>query len=310
MLTFIFYKGENKEHSEISEDIKTKITTIKEVAVYNHERGSVDNMDMDDYILCVVAGEMPASFHIEALKAQAISARTYTIYKSKHSGCTDTDKLADICTNSSHCQAYVSIEEMKENWGEDFQENYLKIKRAVDKTRGEVIVYSGDVIEVFYHASAGGMTEDSGHVFSAQRPYLVSVDSGGEQDSRNYYSEESFNYSQFIETLKSLDRDFEIDTDDIETQITKPIRYDTGRVDTIMIGNKTFQGTKIRKAFGLKSTNFDIDVDKDEIVFSCIGFGHGVGMSQNGANAMAKAGSGYIEILKHYFSGVDIINDY
>jgi len=126
----------------------------------------------------------------------------------------------------------------------------------------------------------------------------------------NYYSSDKFSFNKFIIRLKSIDRDFKIDTDDIESQISSPLRFDTGRVDTINIGNIKFSGTKIRRAFGLNSTNFTIEVIDDNVVFSCVGFGHGVGMSQNGANAMAKEGSGYIEILKHYFSGVDIINDY
>jgi len=309
---FIFNLNESKpkQETDIGDEITTKISSISEVLVYNHESEEVEKMDMDDYLVCVVAAEMPASFELEALKAQAVSARTYTIYKSKHSGCDASDEWADICTNSAHCQAYITVDEMKENWGEDFSSNFLKVKKAVDSTMGQVIVYSGDVIEVFYHASAGGMTEDSGHVFSAQRPYLISVDSGGEQDSRNYYSTETFSLESFIVKLKNIDKNFTLDADNVKENIGEPKRYDTGRVDKIMIGNCEFSGTKLRKEFGLNSTNFTIELEGEAVVFSSIGFGHGVGMSQNGANSMAKNGYDYIDILKHYFSGVQIINDY
>ena len=306
----LFCDGRNKKQPQNDEQIKTKITTIAKVDVFDHEANRVVAMDLDDYMVCVVAAEMPASFHSEALKAQAVSARTYTIYKAKRSGCNATEKPADVCTNSAHCQAFVSIADMKENWGDEFEQKLSKIKRAVDETKGELIIYKGDVIEVFYHASAGGMTEDSGNVFSAQRPYLVSVSSEGEQDSNNYYSQVRLSIDEFIGKLKGVQGDFSISRDDIKNQIGEPKRYITGRVDSIKIGTSTFSGLHIRKIFKLKSTNFSITIEDDDVVFSSIGFGHGVGMSQNGANAMAKDGEEYHEILKHYFSGVEIVDDY
>jgi stage II sporulation protein D len=291
-------------------DIKTKITTISNIIVYNHETEKVIEMPMDDYLICVVAAEMPASFMPEALKAQAVSARTYTIYKSQHSGCSDSKEKADVCTNSAHCQAYVSFNEMKENWGEDYGHKFLKVKSAVDMTIGEIIIYAGDPIEVFYHASAGGKTEDSGNVFTAQRPYLISVSSYGEEVSSNYYSKENFSIDEFVSILENKTESFSIDQDKLKSQIKKPIRFDTGRVKTISIGNTVFDGKEIRKAFGLNSTNFEIEVSENMIIFSCVGFGHGVGMSQTGANAMAMNGEDYKEILKHYFVGVEIVSDY
>jgi len=291
-------------------NITTKVTTISDILVYDQDAKEVISLPMDEYLVSVVAAEMPASFEVEALKAQAVSARTYTIYKSQHSGCTDCDEKADVCTDSSHCQAYVSVEEMKKNWGEEFGEKYLKIKSAVDSTSGEIIVYAGKPIEVFYHASSGGRTENSGNVFSAQRPYLVSVESEGEETSSNYFSEEIFEFDAFIKILSGERPSFSLEIEDLDSRINDPIRFDTGRVDTVKIGNTVFTGKQIRKAFGLNSTNFEIELKDNQVVFKCIGFGHGVGMSQTGANAMAKSGADYNEILKHYFIGVEILNDY
>lgn len=310
ILSFVLFSNRNVK-IEDKPNIKTKITTISNIMVFNHETDEVVKMQLDDYLVCVVAAEMPASFMPEALKAQAVSARTYTIYKSQRSGCSDSSDYADICTNSAHCQAYISINEMKENWGEDFPIKYLKIKSAVDQTKGEIIIYAGDPIEVFYHASSGGVTEDSGNVFISQRPYLVSVASEGEESSSNYYSKEEFSTNDFMSILKNKTSNFYIDLDKLSNEIKEPKRFDSGRVNTILIGNTVFSGKEIRKAFGLNSTNFEIDInDEKKITFTCIGFGHGVGMSQTGANAMAVDGADYKEILKHYFIGVEIVNDY
>lgn len=264
--------------------------------------GTLTDMPLEEYLVGVVAGEMPASYEPEALKAQAVAARTYTLYKKEHGGCS-AHKGADICTDSGHCQAYVTDAEMTKNWGGNKAANLAKITDAINATRGEEILYDGEEIQVFYHASAGGRTEDSENVYAQALPYLRSVDSEGEEDSRNYYGEVSVSLSDFKKKLQKFSSGISFDGAPLVGEI---VRFDSGRVESIEIGRQTFTGREVREVFGLNSANFTIDQSADSVTFHTVGFGHGVGMSQTGANAMAKKGADYIEILTHYFSGVTV----
>lgn len=263
--------------------------------------GSVVSMPLEEYLIGVVAAEMPASYELEALKAQAVAARTYTVYKSLHGGCS-AHEGADICTDSTHCQAYLTAEKMASRWKGDTNIYVEKIIEAVNSTRGEMIYYEGEQIQVFYHASSGGRTENSENVYSKALPYLVSVKSEGEENSSNYYGTVTVSRDEFKSRMKAFSSDISFKNLPLIGQIT---RYESGRVNTIQIGSKTFTGREVRSIFSLNSANFTVDVS-DSITFSTIGFGHGVGLSQTGANAMAKQGSSYIDILTHYFSGVTV----
>jgi len=284
-VTFYFGKG--------SEDDGT-------VKVYTD--GKIVEMDLEEYIVGVVAGEMPASYEPEALRAQAVAARTYTLHL-KHNGGCSAHPGADVCTSSGHCQAYRTQEQLKTSWGSHYDEYLAKLRDAVYSTQGEEIYYGGEEIQVFYHSSAGGRTEDCGNVYQESLPYLVSVESEGEESYSNYYGQVTVSYDEFVQKMEAYSPGIRLSgtADDIG----KITRYDSGRVKTIKIGDESFTGREIRQVFGLNSTNFTIRAT-DDITFSTVGFGHGVGMSQTGANEMAKNGADYIEILEHYFTGVTI----
>ncbi|MGI5918076.1 MAG: stage II sporulation protein D [Christensenellales bacterium] len=264
--------------------------------------GTLTEMKLEDYLIGVVAAEMPASFELEALKAQAVAARTYTLYKRDHGGCS-AHEGADICTNSNHCQAYVTDEEMTKNWGSKKAEYLVKITEAVTSTAGKAIYYEGETIQVFYFASAGDRTEDSENVYSKALPYLRSVVSEGEENSSHYYGKVTVSIDDFKKKMKKFSPGVSFNGVPLIGEIT---RFDSGRVQSIRIGSQSFTGREVREAFSLNSANFTIEQTKDSITFHTIGFGHGVGMSQTGANAMAKKGADYIDILTHYFTGVTV----
>lgn len=266
--------------------------------------GTLIEMDLEEYLVGVVAAEMPASFEPEALKAQAVAARTYTLYKKNHGGC-DNCSGADICTDSTHCQAFMTEEKMETFWGDDAEMYKQKVELAVSETKGKVLYYEGEEIQVFYHANSGGQTENSENVYSQALPYLKSVSSVGEEDFSGYYGKVTVSKDEFISAMKKYSPGIELARSDLDNMAQSIIRFDSGRVKSIKIGNQTFTGREMRKFFSLKSTNFKIQVNSG-ITFTTVGHGHGVGMSQTGAQAMAKDGATYQEILEHYFTGVTI----
>lgn len=284
--------------------VPIEFTIEEDSAISVYHDGSVQSMDLETYLVGVVAAEMPASFELEALKAQAVAARTYTLYKKNHGGCGAHDG-ADICTDSSHCQAYLTETQMQERWGEDTDTYKQKIKTAVVSTAGEILLYGGEEIQVFYHACSGGQTENCENVYLEALPYLVSVTSDGEEDYSGFYGKVTVSPDEFADAMQRYSPSIEIDPNNIANQIGSISRFPSGRVESMRIGNETFTGREVRKVFSLNSTNFTIKVSGD-ITFSTLGFGHGVGMSQTGANAMADSGATYIEILKHYYTGVTI----
>jgi len=261
--------------------------------------GEIVSMPLEEYLVGVVAAEMPAAFLPEALKAQAVAARTYTMYKTSHGGCS-AHAGADICTDSTHCQAYLTPQAMAKRWGSDARVYLDKITDAVYKTRGEMIYYEGEQIQVFYHASSGGRTENSENVYSNALPYLKSVESVGEESSSNYYGEATFSLDEFKKRMRAFSKSICFENTPLIGDLR---RFDSGRVSSIQIGSESFTGREIRGIFGLNSANFSVKVGQN-ITFLSVGFGHGVGLSQTGANAMAKKGADYKEILTHYFSGV------
>ena len=263
--------------------------------------GDLVVMPLEEYLVGVVAAEMPASYEIEALKAQAVAARTYTMYKANHGGCS-AHAGADICTDSTHCQAYMTAEKMTSVWGTDTQTYLDKIMLAVQETHGELVYYEGQQIQVFYHASSGGYTENSENVYSQALPYLVSVESAGEEESSNYYGKVTVSKEDFKKRMQKYSPSIKFSGTSLIDDIQ---RFESGRVSSVRIGNETFTGREVRSIFGLNSANFTVDIS-DSITFSTKGFGHGVGLSQTGANAMAKDGASYLDILTHYYKGVTI----
>lgn len=249
---------------------------------------------------------MPASYEMEALKAQAVVARTYTIFTITHNAKKHGD--GSICTSSSCCQAWLSKDDRMNKWSEDTREsNWKKIEQAVYSTKGEVIKYNGEVIDAFFHSNSGGKTEVPVNVWGGTNfPYLQVVETAGEDAYSQYSSEVEFSKINFETKMKEKYSDFIIDWN--STDCIKIIEYtDSGRARNVKIGNKELSGVEVRTLFGLKSANFEIIINNESVKFSVIGYGHGVGMSQTGADAMAKTGSNYKDIINHFYAGIEIV---
>lgn len=248
-------------------------------------------IDLEEYIIGVVAGEMPASFASEALKAQAIAARTYAIYK-QNTKTTTYDLTTDVSN-----QVYITPSQMKENWGNEYEYYYNKIKNCVEETEGLVMEYEGEIISSYYFAMSNGKTEDASLVFGESKDYLISVDSSWDEEIKNYEVTTEFTIDDFCTKLNISSANINI------KDIT---RTPSGRVNYITINNQVFKGTEVREKLGLRSTDFTIEV-ADTIKVTTRGYGHGVGMSQYGANTLAKSGKTYEEILKYYYQNIDIV---
>ena len=249
---------------------------------------------------------MPANFELEALKAQAVVARTYTIYKmingSKHDG-------ANICDSASCCQAWISKEDRLEKWNdEDKEKNWKKIVSAVEQTKGKIITYDNKPINAFFHSNSGGTTENAENVWGGTGyPYLQTVATVGEDAYSQYSSEVVFTNEEILQKIKEYHQDISIDfSNDSEIQILE--NTESGRVKKIKFGNIEIPGTEARIIFGLKSAMFTIEKSNENVKFKVLGYGHGVGMSQTGADSLAKQGYNYEEIIKHYYTGVEIQN--
>lgn len=294
------------ERQELKQ-IETYLVTDSTLNVYNAKTKKVETMALEDYIVCVVAGEMPASYEKEALRPRRWPRGRIRSPKSvPRVAAAAIGENADICTSSAHCQAFVDLETRKANWGADYAVYEQKIEEAVAETAGQILVYDGKPIEALYHASSGGKTEDVENVYSNALPYLKSVDSPGEGTMGSNSAEKKFTNEEFVRIFKERYPEMELYAENLQGQITIVSRYESGRVETIKIGDKTFSGKDMRSILGLNSANFKIRFAADRLTFETSGFGHGVGMSQAGANAMAQAGSSYDEILTHYYTGVEI----
>lgn len=282
-----YEQEENVVHNDIViNDVKEE-KTQKVNIIYND---STINLDLEDYVIGVVACEMPASFKTEALKAMAVAARTFALYKIK------TNKNYKLSTTTKD-QCYISETQMKKRWGKNFEKNYNKIKNAVEKTKNEYLTYNDKVIIAFYFSISNGKTENCENVFSQKLDYLVSVDSSWDKD-----------YSYKEKVTKISEKDFlkKLNIKDDKINSIKIERGKTGRAKYIIVNNKKFKGTTFRTKLSLRSTDISINVNDGAVFIDTKGYGHGVGMSQYGANGMAKEGYKYVEILKHYYKGVEI----
>lgn len=297
--TAIIEKIDRADDISRIEQQSLKSSSGRTINVYNHKTGKTQTMDMEDYIYHVVAGEMPAGYDAEALKAQAVAARTYLIRKlADGSG----DKQgADICTNSAHCQAFLSDEQLKKNWGENYNEYSSKLRKAVLATSAQILTYDGKAIEAFYHASSGGQTEDAKNVYSKSQPYLKSVSSSGDKDEHTV----SFTLEQFAKLLGDAAPSSGITADNADS-VKVISRYESGRVENVKVGSATLSGKEFRKALSLRSAIFSLSFSGGRVYITTKGYGHGVGMSQMGADYLAKEGKTYEEILSHYYSNASL----
>ena len=279
------------------------------VAVYNHDTDKIMELGLEEYIIGVVAGEAPAAFEIEALKAQAVAARTYAIWKrSAYVEAGNPDHPgAILCTSHLHCQEWLSLEELRERHGKKWIKEYLpKIEDAVMSTKGVIMTYNMKPIEPLYHSTSGGRTENSEDVFTTAVPYLRSVSSPYEEGSPVLVDQYKISIKDFISKLKGKYKDLKVDDKKIASEINILERSSGGNIKKIKIGNKEFTGREVRELFELRSANFTVDIRGKDIHFTTKGYGHGVGMSQWGANGMAKQGNTFSDILKHYYQGVTL----
>lgn len=283
VLVGTYYRSIKKDTSFLKEEKKV-------VAVKDTKTESVKKYDIEEYLIGVLAGEMPASFNKEALKAQAVASRSFAYYKINTSS-SDYD-----LTNDTSSQVHITYEQMREKWGNDYDKYLNIIKNAIKETENEVLMYNNEVIPAYYFSMSNGYTEDGALVFNEDKTYLKSVSSKGDKNNPNFMVTKEISKDEFCSKL-----DIEchvIDINDIH-------RSASNRVQSIKINNKVFNGTDIRWLLGLRSTDFDIEI-KDNVLITTRGYGHGVGMSQYGANSMAQIGSTYKEILKYYYTGVSI----
>lgn len=258
------------------------------------ENGQIDKIPFEQYITGVLAGEMPVSFELEALKAQAVAARSYSLKKIEQNYNKEYD-VVDTVMN----QVYLDEDTLKEKWKDKYDERINKIRQAVIETTGEYLTYDGKVIEAFFFSTSTGKTENSEEVFTQALPYLRSVDSSWDSEVSPVFSETNqFSLKEFYEKL-NLPYQENIDVEILETT-------STGRIKKIKINNQEFSGSDVYSKLGIRSTFFEIKQNGDTILVVTKGYGHGVGMSQYGALAMAKKGYTYDQILKHYYQGVQI----
>lgn len=265
------------------------------------ESNVIVEMPLNDYLKGVLIGEMPVSYELEALKAQAVVARTYTLYKIKNAPSKHLNG-ADMCDDINCCQAYKTKEYAFASWDDETEkEKWAKFERAVNETSGEVILYNGQLINAFFHAHSGGKTENVKYLWSNEEiPYLVSVD-GNEADMKN--DSKTFTKEEFKNIIYSKVPNYTYNSKIVIESYTG-----SGRVDKIKIADVMMKAQDLRSMLGIRSTNFRIEESGDNITFYTVGYGHGVGMSQEGANQMAKDGKTYIDIIKHYYTGVEISN--
>ncbi len=266
--------------------------------------GEVLSLPLDKYLWRVVAAEMPASFEPAALEAQTVAARTYTA--SKMGRTVENHPDADVCTDINCCQAYITPEEAAANWGDKAEEYTAKIAAAVAATDHMVILYQGEPIQAVFFSSAAGRTVDAVEVWGNDVPYLAGVDSPeGEDDVPNYHSQVTVSLEEFKSAFLAAYPQADL-SGAPESWFGVPETNSAGGVASVIVGGVVVKGSELRTLFSLRSANFTVAAGSEGITFSVTGYGHGVGMSQYGANTLAKEGKGYQEILKWYYTGVEI----
>lgn len=262
------------------------------VRIKRTEKNIIENIPLEKYLIGVLAGEMPVSYDLEALKAQAVAARTYSLRKMEMNKNNEYD-LVDTIND----QVYLDDEYLKETWNNKYEENIKKIKKALNETKGEYLTYDGQIIQAFFFSTSSGNTENCKDVFGSDLPYLVSVSSTWDINSPSYTDKKIFTLNEFYEKLN------EPYNENLNIEV---IRNETNSIKNINVNGKDIKGTDFRHKLGLKSTNVEITNIEDEVIIESKGYGHGVGMSQYGALELAKKGYKYDEILKHYYKGIEI----
>ena len=273
----------------------TSFKNTKTFKVLITETNQIEEVNVKDYLFGVVSAEMPALYETEALKAQAVCAYTFALWRKNQ----NADKPYDITDNFKTDQCYISRQDALKKWGSKADEYAKKIESAINDTQNEMLTYNGEIILSVYHAVSGGSTERAKNVWGKDYPYLQSVSSVGDKLAKNYISEVSFT----TEELKTI---FNTQENITKNPFTDFTHTKAETVKTVKFCNKEYKGTEIRTLLNLKSSNFETKYKNNSVTFTVYGYGHGVGMSQNGANYMAQQGSSYKEILLHYYKGCEI----
>ena len=300
------FKSKSTDTAKELQDTKYNYRELNTIKLLRTATDTIEEIGLDEYLYGVLSAEMPASYEEEALKAQAIVARTYTIYQIKENGGKHGE--AHVCDNPSCCQAWISKEDRLKRWEENKRDEYWnKIVLAVDSTTGKIITYEGKPINAFFHSNSGGTTEIPLNVWGGSGyPYLQAVATAGEDAYSQYASEVTYTKNEIVEKLRQNHPEIQINFE-LEDAIQIKEYTDSGRVKTISFGNVNLSGVEARTTFGLKSANFSIKIEGDKVKFAVIGYGHGVGMSQTGADALAKEGKSCEEIIHHFYTGVEIV---
>lgn len=281
-------------------EVKKEEDIVKEEVIDNNiyvnvrrNNGNIEKYELEEYIIGVVGAEMPASFNKEALKAQSVVARTYALKSIKNN---------KQLTSDNSTQNFKDNNELKKMWGINYNTYHNKIKSAVLETKGLYLSYNNDYVDAVYHSTSNGNTEDAVYVWGNSVPYLKSVSSEYDNTNKNYSSSITLTYNEISNKLKN--------SIDSNTKFNIISRTSGNRVKEIEINGTTYSGVEFRKLLNLRSADFSIENNGANVVISTNGYGHGVGMSQYGANGMANNGSSYTDILLHYYTGVSIKNIY
>ena len=280
----------------ISEEIIHNKASSQMINVYNTETEKLMQLEMETYIAGVVAAEMPASFELDALKAQAVAARTFALKRMNvpNSNVKALHSDAQISTSPTTCQAWISDDEQRERWGKDYTKWHQKIIQAVTETAGEVLCYDGVLIDPVYHASCGGgATESAEYVWGNAKPYLASVPC-------NHPADQHSGVTMAISQAELMEK---LDLQSNAVNVIAEERTPSNRLKTMLVGDNAIQGSELRNALGLKSTLIDWRIVGNQMIVTTNGYGHGAGMCQNGANYYAQLGYNYQQILQHYYRG-------
>lgn len=299
-----------KDIVQVEDPIIEKTSVGKTIQVQKKETGEILTLDFEEYIKGVVAAEMPASFEEEALKAQAVAARTYAFRRMKEQMAkpVETRPSFHITTDFHTGQSYLTMEELKQKWGNNFYSYYEKVVKAVVATKGEIMVYEDEPIEAVFHSTSAGVTQSAQEVWSLDLPYLQSVESVEDVKAPSFIQQVEFTSEEFLNRITECLPEIVIAKENIGKQIQIIERSSSGYVKQVQIGNQILSGQDIRNILGLASNHFTLEQEGDNLTFITQGYGHGVGMSQYGAHFMAEEGKTYKEILQHYYQGIRIEN--
>ena len=289
IVTFIHIENKVKV-----KEIHLRYLSNQVVRVYRSNYDRVDNVMLEEYVVGVVASEMPVSFELEALKAQAVASRTYVLRKIIDNRDKDYDVVDTVMD-----QVYNDLEKLKDKWGNKYVSYINRIRTAVNDTSMEYLDYDGNVISAMYFSTSNGYTENYDVIFGDSVPYLVSVESKWDSDVSSVFNDSKTMSLADFYTKLGLEYKNNLVISDV-------IRSNTNRVTSLSINGVSFKASDVYYKLGIRSYDFNIEQIGSNVKISTCGYGHGVGMSQYGAYGMAKEGYTYDEILKHYYSGVEI----